>query len=75
MPAEPAQAVAAAAVVSAANTECAGSLQEALGEDRIGKPFRVGAVMFRLLKRYGITDEEIAEGIAAYTAKRNAARA
>lgn len=50
------------------------SVQEALCGDRIGKPVRMGAVMFRLLKRYGITDEEIAEGIAAYHAKR-AARA
>ena len=40
--------------------------------DRIGRPFRVGSVMFRLLKSYGITDEEIAEGIAQYTAKQSA---
>lgn len=47
------------------------SLGEAMAEDRIGKPFRVGAVMFRLLKSYGITDEEIAEGAARFAAKRN----
>lgn len=45
------------------------SLQSAICDDRIGKPFRIGAVMFRLLKRYGISDAEIAEGIATYTAK------
>lgn len=46
------------------------SVQEALVGDRLGQPFRIGAVMFRLLKSYGITDEEIAEGIAAYAARR-----
>lgn len=63
------------AAVATSTPQCADSLQEALNGDRIGKPFRVGAVMFRLLKRYGISDEEIAEGIASYTAKRNAALA
>ena len=50
------------------------SLAEVMVGDRIGKTFRVGSVMFRLLKSYGITDEEIAEGIAQYTAKRSAFR-
>ena len=48
------------------------SLKDALVGDRIGKPFRIGAVMFRLLKSYGISDEEIADGIAQYSAKRTA---
>lgn len=30
---------------------------------------RLGAVMIKLLKRYGITDEEIAEGLANYAKK------
>ncbi len=30
---------------------------------RIGEPTKLGLVMFRLLKRYGITDEEIIEGL------------
>lgn len=45
------------------------SVAESLNGDRLCKPIRVGSIMFRLLKSYGITDEEIAEGIAAYTAK------
>jgi hypothetical protein len=40
--------------------------QDNMLDERIGKPFRVGAVMFRLLKSYGISDLEIAEGIAQY---------
>ena len=35
---------------------------------RIGKPVRIGSVMFLLLKKYGISDEEIAEGIAKFAA-------
>lgn len=57
------------AVGAQVEEDVAPSLREALDGDRIGKPFRVGSVMFRLLKSYGITDEEIAEGIASYTAK------
>lgn len=34
--------------------------------DRIRKPVKIGSIMFRLLKKYGITDAEIAEGIAKY---------
>ena len=67
----------AALPVSAAvgvNTPEATSLSEAMVGDRIGKPFRVGSVMFRLLKSYGISDEEIADGIAQYTAKKSAFR-
>lgn len=50
------------------------TLKDVMVGDRIAKPFRVGAVMFRLLKSYGITDEEIAEGIAQYSAKQEARR-
>jgi hypothetical protein len=64
-----AAAVAEPTLVRAAAVE-ATSVQEALVGDRLGQPFRIGAVMFRLLKSYGITDEEIAEGIAAYAARR-----
>jgi len=41
-------------------------------ETRLGMPVRLGAVMLKLLKSYGITDEEIAEGLAAYAAKSGA---
>jgi len=44
-------------------------------ETRLGMPVRLGAVMLKLLKSYGITDEEIAEGIAACAAKAGLARA
>ena len=36
---------------------------------RLGMPVRLGAVMLKLLKSYGITEEEIAEGVAAYASK------
>ena len=42
---------------------------------RLGMPVRLGAVMIKLLKSYGITDEEIAEGMAAYAAKEGLAHA
>jgi hypothetical protein len=42
---------------------------------RLGMPVRLGAVMLKLLKSYGITDEEIAEGVAAYAAKSGLAQA
>ena len=35
-----------------------------------GGEVRLGAVMIKLLKSYGITDAEIAEGIASYAQKR-----
>ena len=38
-------------------------------------PVRLGAVMLKLLKSYGITDEEIAAGVAAYAAKEGLAHA
>ena len=36
---------------------------------RLAKPTQIGDVMIRVLKRYGITDEEIADGIASYESK------
>ncbi len=42
---------------------------------RLGMPVRLGAVMLKLLKSYGITDEEIAAGVAAYAAKEGLAQA
>lgn len=57
------------ALTVVAAEDVAPSFAEAVCGDRIAKPFRVGAVMFRLLKSYGISDEEIAEGIASYKAK------
>ncbi len=42
---------------------------------RIAQPVRMGALMIKLLKRYGITDQEIAEGVANYARKRQRALA
>lgn len=39
------------------------------GSPRISKPVRMGGVMIQLLKRYGITDQEISEGLARYALK------
>lgn len=39
------------------------------GVRRIAEPVRIGGVMIKLLKRYGITDAEISEGLANYAAK------
>ena len=33
---------------------------------RTGKPVKLGSLMLLLLKRYGITDEEIADGLESY---------
>lgn len=44
-------------------------------ESRIAEPVRLGAVMIKLLKSYGISDAEIAEGMAAYAAKSGLAQA
>ena len=44
-------------------------------EGRIEKVVRMGSVMIKLLKRYGITDQEIAEGVAAYARKHQQAMA
>lgn len=42
---------------------------------RFAQPVRMGAVMIKLLKRYGITDQEIAEGVANYARKHQSAMA
>jgi hypothetical protein len=42
-------------------------------DGRIARPVRMGAVMIKLLKRYGITDAEIAEGVANYARKHQTA--
>lgn len=39
------------------------------GVKRIAEPVRIGGVMIKLLKRYGITDAEISEGLENYAAK------
>lgn len=44
-------------------------------EARIGAPVRLGAIMIKLLKSYGITDAEIAEGMATYAAQTGFAKA
>lgn len=38
-------------------------------EDRLGKPVKLGGVMLQLLRSYGITEEEIAEGLENYARK------
>ena len=38
-------------------------------DGRIERPVKIGSVMIRLLKRYGITDEEIAAGLQSYAEK------
>lgn len=43
--------------------------------NRIRKPVRMGNVMIQLLKQYGITDEEIAQGLEDYAAKHPIAQA
>ena len=50
-------------------------MPNSVAETRLGIPARLGAVMLKLLKSYGITDEEIAEGVAAYAAKAGLAQA
>jgi hypothetical protein len=45
------------------------------GETRIGKTVLLGTVMIKLLKSYGISDAEIAEGMAAYAAQAGLAQA
>ena len=42
-------------------------------ERRIAQPVRIGKVMLDLLRRYGITDEEIEEGLQAYARSQPAA--
>lgn len=44
-------------------------------DGRIAQPVRIGSVMIKLLKRYGITDAEIAEGVASYARKHQRALA
>ncbi len=44
------------------------------GLPRAGQPVRIGTVMIKLLKRYGITDDEIAAGLDSY-ARRQATQA
>lgn len=39
---------------------------------RLGKTVKIGGVMLQLLRSYGITDQEIAEGIERYELKMNA---
>jgi hypothetical protein len=43
-------------------------------EQRIEKPVRIGTVMIKLLKKYGITDQEIADGLASYASKRQSSQ-
>lgn len=45
------------------------TVRDEAGVPRIAAPVRIGGVMIKLLKRYGITDEEIAAGVARYANK------
>lgn len=42
-------------------------------QGRVTGPVRIGAVMIKLLKRYGISEAEIAEGLARYAHQRRTA--
>lgn len=42
------------------------SLVQATRSGRLGKPVRLGSVMLELLRSYGISEEEIAEGLQRY---------
>ena len=55
---------------TASDSLSSSAVQQFPGADqRYGKPVRIGAVMIKLLKSYGITDEEIACGLANYARK------
>ncbi len=43
-----------------------GESSQQLQSERCNQPVRMGALMIQLLKGYGITDEEIAQGLADY---------
>jgi hypothetical protein len=36
---------------------------------RVASPVRIGSVMLKLLRQYGITDEEIEDGLAAFASR------
>ena len=72
---EPAQDFAAETEVVCQLSAVPACIPSSATETRLGMPVRLGAVMLKLLKSYGITDEEIAEGIAAYAAKARLAQA
>ena len=72
---EPAQNVEAAVEVASLQPEPPAFLPRPTTGTRLGIPVRLGAVMLKLLKSYGITDEEIAEGVASYAAKAGLAQA
>ncbi len=60
-------------VVAAAAEPIANHLSFTL-DGSIAKPVKMGAFMIKLLKRYGITDEEIADGVANYARKHHVQR-
>jgi hypothetical protein len=45
------------------------NLESVRSGQRYGAPIRMGAAMIAVLKRYGITDQEIQEGVEAYASK------
>ena len=65
----PAAATPAAAPLAAAPAAVAAERLRLTPQGRIAEPVRIGAVMIKLLKRYGISDAEIAEGVASYARK------
>ena len=72
---EPTEEIEAESEVACQPTAQVAFVPSSINEARIGKPVRLGAVMIKLLKSYGITDEEIAEGMAAYAAQAGLAQA
>ena len=73
--AEPTEEIEAETEVACQPTAQVAFVPSSIKETRIGKPVRLGAVMIKLLKSYGITDDEIAEGMAAYAAQTGLAQA
>ena len=75
-PSEPiARAPSSAAATLPSQSSCEGRLTDRefawpASELRLGREVKIGGIMIKLLKRYGITDSEIQEGLDRY-AQRN----
>ena len=48
---------------------CESSQLSFTADGRIEKPIKIGSVMIKLLKKYGVTDQEIQAGLASYALK------
>ncbi len=59
----------------ARNYSAPSDLLQPVTQAKLAVPVRLGTVMLQLLRSYGVTEEEIAEGLAAYEAKHRLAQA